>query len=234
MQGLACLSPPQHPILGPSPCLCHILQPGHLQHLPSPIIAHIPTWHRCSIQRDPGTIPTRSHCNPQHGNVRQPIAIRIQSPPTGIQRPSRDRKVHKQRLLLHQTLSVIHIQRAGSRSLNIKSGDEGPRGVAARGCGEQGFLLREHGTAADVDGDVAQRGVDGGVGVWEGGDGGLIVPIVPAGAGAEAGEDAVDGGGALVEGGSDEEGGAEEELAVDCEEGGCRRLVFFAVIVRFS
>ena len=95
-------------------------------------------------------------------------------------------------------------------------------------------MLREHGTAADVDGDVAQWGVDGGIRVGKGGDGGLVVPVVPAGAGAEAGEHAVDGGGALVEGGSDQEGRTEEELAVDCEEGGCRRLVFRPVIIRFS
>ena len=73
---------------------------------------------------------------------------------------------------------------------------------------------------------MAERGVDGGVGVGKGGDGGLVVPVVPAGAGAEAGKNAVDGGGALVEGWSDQEGRTEEELAVYCEEGGCGRLVF--------
>ena len=86
-------------------------------------------------------------------------------------------------------------------------------------------MLWEDGAATNVDGDVAERSVDGSVGVRGGGDGGLVVPVVPAGAGADAGKDAVDGRGALVEDGRDEEGGAEEELTIDCEEGRCGMLV---------
>jgi len=81
---------------------------------------------------------------------------------------------------------------------------------------------------------VTQPRLDGGVGVGRGRDGGLVVPVVPAGAGADAREDAVHGDGTLVEDGRDEEGGAEEELAVDCEECGCGMLVLCLVMKGFG
>ncbi len=48
----------------------------------------------------------------------------------------------------------------------------------------------------------------------------MCVPVVPALAFADAGEDAVDGGGAGLEDGGHHDGGAEEELAVCGCEGG--------------
>lgn len=121
-------------------------------------------------------------------------------------RKSKNTYLNEQRSILHHTLAIINIQIPASRPLNTQRRNHTPRIPSGVSSYESRFLRWKYVAAADVDGYVAQRCVDGDVGA-RGGNvlGRMGIPVVvdfPFASGS--GEDAVDGGGALGEDGGNE------------------------------
>ena len=120
-------------------------------------------------------------------------------------------------------LAVVEIQRAEGAAVDARRDNQRPGALAGISGRQRHGLRGQDGAAADVDGDVAERRVDGRVLGGGHGDGRLVVPVVvhvrPL---DQARKHAVDARGALREHGGDEDRGAQEELAV---RGGERRVV---------
>lgn len=203
----------QSPIPTPDLPAKHAFQATNEQSLAVRIVRTVPN--RVPIDLD--HITRRGPLDAQNRDVGQgQIETRVRTRDRDVETAHFRTQIHRLGRVGTQALAIVEVQLTLCRAVDAQRDNDGPRRVPGV-PGRHGHLLRSQDRpAADVNRDMTQGGVDGGVFILiRHRHGRLVVPVVIHFCTLdEAGKDAVDARGALREDGRDEDRRAQKELAI--------------------